>query len=45
VELVASDSQQGQKQTFVITFTHWGAILHLTKPSVVTPISSTKLPS
>jgi len=45
VEMVASDVVQGQRQTFVITFTNWGKDFHITKPSPSVPISSTNLPS
>ena len=45
VELVASDVVQGQKQTFVISYSHWGAPFHIVKPSPSLPISMTRLPS
>jgi hypothetical protein len=45
VEMVASDVVQGQRQTFVITYTNWGKNFHITKPSPSLAISSTKLPS
>jgi hypothetical protein len=45
VELVASGVVQGQRETFVITFTNWGKNFHVTKPATSIPISSTKLPS
>lgn len=44
-ELIASDVLQGQRQTFVITFSNWGLNFHLTKPANSTPISTTKLPN
>lgn len=45
VEIVASDVEQGARQTFVITFRGWGESLGLTAPTNSTPISRTKLPS
>lgn len=45
VELVASDVVQGQRQSFVITFTNWGLNFHLIKPATSIAISTTKLPS
>jgi hypothetical protein len=45
VELIASDLVQGQRATFVITFTNWGKNFHVTKPATSIPISSTKFPS
>lgn len=44
VELVASDVTQGQRQTFVITFTNWGKNFHIAQPASPLLISSTKLP-
>jgi len=45
VELVASDVVQGQHETFLITFTHWGKRFNVAKPAKSIPISSTNLPS
>ena len=45
VELVASDVVQGQRQTFVITYTNWGRDFRIAKPSPVIAITSTNLPS
>ena len=44
IELVASDTVQGQKGTFTITYTNWGKNFHLSQPASSIPISSTKLP-
>ncbi|MBW4029666.1 MAG: hypothetical protein HIU57_03180 [Acidobacteria bacterium] len=44
VELVAADVVQGQREVFVITFTHWGQRANVSKPATSTPISSTSLP-
>lgn len=44
VELVASDVVQGQREVFVINFTHWGQRISVNEPSNSTPISSTNLP-
>ena len=45
VEMVASDIVQGQRETFVITYSKWGTNYHITKPGPILPISSTKLPN
>jgi hypothetical protein len=44
IELVATDTVQGQKNTFTITYSNWGKDFHLSQPASSTPISSTKLP-
>ena len=44
VELVASDVVQGQREVFVITFTHWGQRVVVAKPAASIPISATNLP-
>ncbi|NNN08798.1 MAG: hypothetical protein HKL85_06340 [Acidimicrobiaceae bacterium] len=44
VEMVASDIVQGQRETFVITYSNWGMNFHIVKPSPVVDISTTKLP-
>ena len=45
VELVASDVVSGQRETFLITFNHWGENFHLATPASAIAISATKLPS
>ncbi len=45
VELVATDVVQGQRQTFVITFSNWGNNFHVTKPPTSISISAAKLPN
>jgi hypothetical protein len=45
IELVASDTVQGQRQTFVITFSNWGKNFHVASPPTWLSISATKLPS
>lgn len=44
VELVASDVVQGQRQTFVISFTRWGKKIDVTRPTPAVSIFSTNLP-
>ncbi len=44
VELVAADVVQGQREVFVITFSHWGQHVNVVRPATATPISSTGLP-
>jgi hypothetical protein len=45
VQMVASDVVQSQRQTFVITYSHWGMNFHISEPSPTLAISATKLPS
>jgi len=44
VELVAADVVQGQREVFVITFTHWGQRVNINRPTSSILISSTNLP-